>query len=319
MDTAVDYMAIHREVCSKIKKRFTRKANIAQKSETLGQLRSQLRRQEADAYAGLFSQALARCEQAIGNKLAECDATVAAARSFLEAEKKLRELETPSCEEFLISAISFYNQSIQMRCSQNAPQLGASLCLELATTLLEMNHVDQAISFMDRASDLLHHSPIDALLVMETSASCRLLSDDFTGCLGVLTELLQTLTEQGVYVSSESSQLLGPYRDVAARCEVLRILLLVMLQPSGQHLRSEHSQAIEKIANWDPLSASMPECSFSENLFLHLHSLVTSVQAGDATSVEELQPKIWPLLTPEHNHVVFLLLERMRRCVEEDM
>ena len=39
---------------------------------------------------------------------------------------------------------------------------------------------------------------------------------------------------------------------------ILWIFLVCVLQPSGRHLRSEHSLVIEKFTNWDPLSGSTP-------------------------------------------------------------
>ncbi|CAH6779839.1 LOW QUALITY PROTEIN: 40-kDa huntingtin-associated protein-like [Phodopus roborovskii] len=105
---------------------------------------------------------------------------------------------------------------------------------------------------------------------------------------------------------------LGAFADVLVRCEVSRVLLLLLLQPPPAKLLPEHAQTLEKYS-WEAFdghgqgqdsSGQLPE-----ELFLLLQSLVMAAHEKDTEGIKKLQVEMWPLLTAEQNHLLHLVLQ----------
>ncbi len=95
-------------------RRFLRRPNVSEANEAFSRLSRRLRDDDEPAYEALCQLAVARCEQSVGNGPAEAEALVAASRSFLRAEEKVRGVGCPSFEEHLAAAIHSYNHAIRL-------------------------------------------------------------------------------------------------------------------------------------------------------------------------------------------------------------
>lgn len=103
---------------------------------------------------------------------------------------------------------------------------------------------------------------------------------------------------------------LGAFSDVLVRCEVSRVLLLLLLQPPPAKLLPEHAHTLEKYS-WEAFDSHGQEGSgqLPEELFLLLQSLVMAAHEKDTEAVKALQVEMWPLLSAEQNHLLHLVLQ----------
>jgi len=138
-------------------------------------------------------------------------------------------------------------------------------------------------------------------------ASCKIDTKDYEGALSVLTEMSYLTQERG---SGSSGKPMGVFSDILARCEVTRVLLLMLLQPTPQRIRPEHAQTLEKYA-WESTDENNPVEYIDEDLFLLLQSFMMACQSRDFDSLHSLQTELWPLLSPEQNHIVHLVLQEL--------
>ncbi|XP_014317628.1 factor VIII intron 22 protein-like [Myotis lucifugus] len=110
--------------------------------------------------------------------------------------------------------------------------------------------------------------------------------------------------------AAPSPAVLGAFSDVLVRCEVSRVLLLLLLQPPPAKLLPEHAQTLEKYS-WEAFDSQGQESGgqLPEDLFLLLQSLVMATHEKDTEAVKALQVEMWPLLSAEQNHLLHLVLQ----------
>uniref|UniRef100_A0A8C7JGP3 Coagulation factor VIII associated n=1 Tax=Oncorhynchus kisutch TaxID=8019 RepID=A0A8C7JGP3_ONCKI len=226
-----DFLMRYRAVSNKLKKRFLRKPNVAEASEQFGQLAKELKQQDCLQYAAFCDLAMARCEQTLFNAPGEALALTDAARLFLLSEKENRALQAPGFDEHLQAALNCYSFAIKVYIEMNQPVMAASLSLELGNALKEMNRPGEAIVHYQRAAELQTQQPIESLLSMGEMATCKILTRDYDGALSVLTEMQLMCQERGLQLPGTSTPV-GAFLDIVAKCEISRVLLLMLLEVS---------------------------------------------------------------------------------------
>nr|XP_048312095.1 40-kDa huntingtin-associated protein-like [Myodes glareolus] len=187
-----------------------------------------------------------------------------------------------------------------------------------------------------------------ALQALGDAASCQLLARDYTGALALFTRMqrlalehgghpvqhpeppgpqppppgsqqrpgsaptlpLPLLPDQAPGSAAPSPRTLGAFADILVRCEVSRVLLLLLLQPPPAKLLPEHAQTLEKYS-WEAFDSHGQDSSgqLPEELFLLLQSLVMAAHEKDTEGIKKLQVEMWPLLTAEQNHLLHLVLQ----------
>ncbi|XP_038639757.1 40-kDa huntingtin-associated protein [Scyliorhinus canicula] len=304
-----DFLLRYRAVSNKLKRRFLRKPNVAEASEQFGQLAKELRQEECLQYAGFCNLAVARCEQTLFNAPGEALALTDAARLFLQAQKETQKLQCPGFEEHLQAATNCYSFAIKVYIELNQPVMAASLCLQLGNALKEMNKPAEASVPYQRAAELQSQVPIERLLSLGKVATCKIITRDYDGALAVFTEMQLLAQEKGLQVPGTCTPV-GAFMDVIARCEVSRVLLLMLFQPPPQKLLQEHAQTLEKY-DWESFDSHNQVNYLPENIFLLLQSVVMACQEKDLESLKVLQVELWPLLTPEQNHLLHLVLQEV--------
>ncbi|XP_076075099.1 40-kDa huntingtin-associated protein-like isoform X1 [Mytilus galloprovincialis] len=315
MERDVDVLGKYRNVTNKLKKRFLKRPNIAEGIEQYGALAKSLRQQECPQYAGFCCLAQARCEHTLVNAAGEAQALTEAARAFLEAEMNNRDIKCPSFEEHLTAAINCYSHAIRVYIENNNPSLAAALCIELGNALQKLERPGEAMAHFQRAAELQSQmktygifSPLECLQSLGLVATCKIEMRDYDGALGVFTEMAYLAQERGG--SSTTGKPIGAYCDILARCEVCRVLLLMLLQPTPQRIRPEHAQTLEKYA-WETTDDTITAQFLSEDLFLMLQSLVMACQSRDFPSLRLLQKDLWPLLSAEQNQLLHLVIKEL--------
>ncbi|XP_072444536.1 40-kDa huntingtin-associated protein [Chiloscyllium punctatum] len=172
-----------------------------------------------------------------------------------------------------------------------------------------MNKPGEASVHFQRAAELQSQVPIECLLSLGKVATCKIITRDYDGALAVFTEMQLLAQEKGLQVQGTCTPV-GAFMDVIARCEVSRVLLLMLLQPPPQKLLPEHAQTLEKY-DWESFDSHSQVNYLPENVFLLLQSVVMACQEKDLESLKVLQVELWPLLTPEQNHLLHLVLQEV--------
>ncbi|XP_077102509.1 40-kDa huntingtin-associated protein isoform X2 [Siphateles boraxobius] len=290
-----------------IKRRFLRKPNVAEASEQFGQLAKELKQQDCPQYAAFCNLAMARCEQTLFNAPGEALALTDAARLFLASEQETRALMAPGFDENMQAAMNCYSFAIKVYIEMNQPVMAASLSLELGNALKEMNRPGEAIVHFQRAAELQIQTPIEALLSLWEMASCKILTRDYDGALAVLSEMQHMCQERGLQLPGTNTPV-GAFMDIIAKCEISRVLLLMLLEPPPQKLLPEHAQTLERYA-WESFDSHSQVNFLPENVFLLLQSVVMACQEKDTESLKALQTELWPLLSAEQNHLLHLVVQ----------
>ncbi|KAF6028314.1 F8A1 [Bugula neritina] len=308
MDRNTDYIALYKSTAAGLRKRFLKKPNVAEGRDQFASLAKNLSQQDCPSYAGFCSLAQARCEHGLGNFPSEIQCLVDAGRYFVLAEKQTSDLLCPSYQENLSAAINCYEHAIKVSVDSGEPSLAALNCQELAAVLLDFKKPGEASIYYQRAAELLLQNPIECLQNMKKVASCKINEEDYEGALTVLTEMQFMAQERGGVTDSEKP--LGIYTDILIHCEVTRVLLLMILQPTPQRIRPEHAQTLEKYAwhnNSEDQNYILELMGF--DLFLLLQSLVMSCQSNEIDELHALQTEIMPKLGQEQNELLNNIVE----------
>lgn len=308
MDKEIDVLGKYRSVSNKLKKRFLKRPNVAEGSEQYGALARTLAQQECPQYAAFCHLAQARCEHSLANPAGESEALVKAAREFIKAETETVGLKCPSFQEHLTAAINCYCHAIRVHIENKNNALAVSLCLELGNALQKLDKPGEAIVHFQRAAELQSQSPLDCLVALGHLATCKIKTKDYDGALGVFTEMAYLAQESGG--SSVTGKPVGAYCDILARCEVTRVLLLMLLQPTPQRIRPEHAQMLEKYA-WDPSEDYNTAYFLDDDLFLMLQSVVMACQSNDVEALQTIQVDLWPELSAEQNEVLYQVIREL--------
>ncbi|XP_057574046.1 40-kDa huntingtin-associated protein [Hippopotamus amphibius kiboko] len=344
---AGDFLARYRQVCHKLKRRFLRKPNVAEAGEQFGQLGRELRAQECLPYAAWCQLAVARCQQALFHGPGEALALTEAARLFLRQERDARQrLACPAAYgEPLQAAAAALGAAVRLHLELGQPAAAAALCLELAAALRDLGQPAAAAGHFQRAAQLqLPQLPLAALQALGDAASCQLLARDYSGALALFTRMQRLAREHGSHpapppppgpppppqpgagaapapplallppgagpAAAAPAATLGAFADVLVRCEVSRVLLLLLLQPPPAKLLPEHAHTLERYS-WEAFDGPGQDASgpLPEELFLLLQSLVMATHEKDTEAVKALQVEMWPLLSAEQNHLLHLVLQ----------
>jgi len=307
MEKDSDVLLKYRAVTNKLKRRFLKKPNVAEGSEQFASLAKQLKNQECPQYAGFCHLAQARCENSLTNSAGEAQALTDAARSFLQADLSERALNIPGFQEHLCAAINCYSHAIRVNIENKQIALAASLCLEVGNVLRKVGKAGEAIVHYQRAAELQSQNALCCLAALKMVAKCKLETRNYEGALSVLTEMAYLCHERGG--SPHGGRPIGAYCDLLAKCEVDRVLLLLLLQPTPQRIRPEHAQTLEKYT-WDSCD-SITELYLGEDLYLLLQSVVMACQSHDLASLRALQKDLWPMLDPEQNELLHLVIQEL--------
>ncbi|XP_053931684.1 40-kDa huntingtin-associated protein-like [Cuculus canorus] len=306
-----DFLSRYRLVSAKLRRRFLRKPNVAEAAEQFAALARELRAQESLPYAAWCQLAVARCAQSLFHGPAEAAALAEAARLFLRQERDLRQRLAlrGGFGEHVAAAQSCGAFAARLHLERGQPAPAAGPCLELAAALRDTGRPARAAAPLQRAAELLAAArlPLEALRCQAERASCLLLGRDYAGALAALTRA-QALAGAGAAG--------GACPELLARCEVSRVLLLLLLQPPPAKLPPEHARTLERYC-WGGSGAGPGPGGgagaaggpLPPELFLLLQSAVLACQEKDARALRALQAELWPLLGAEQNHLLHLVLQ----------
>ncbi len=146
-------------------------------------------------------------------------------------------------------------------------------------------------------------------------AECDVEAGDYHGALADVTEVA-AMAEQ-----ASGNELESVYADTLARCEVLRVLLLLLIEPTAHNMSPGLTQVMEKYA--EPAAAPLEESSeeveravrfLGEDMFALLQSLVMAAQTRDTGAALELEDYLAPRMAndPMQRALLRRLVKSMR-------
>ncbi|XP_046425842.1 40-kDa huntingtin-associated protein-like [Neodiprion fabricii] len=294
-----EFLVQYHAISNKLKKRFLRKPNVSEACDQFSALATQCEQKELWQYAGLCWLAAARCQGTLGNASTEASLLARAGRQFLTAEKKNVMIGCPAPgQENVQAAVSCFGHSLAR--TQNQPgssMAAAGLALELATALGSSPAGSQQL----RRAISIHATPQSLGML----ASTHIKQGDYVTALSVLSELAE-LVEANVGGGNTAT---GNNCDILHRCEVSRVLLLLILQPTPQRLAPSLAQLLEKYAWVEESSNAGP--GMSEDEMLLLQSLVLACQSQDYQALLELEGELWPYLDTEQKELLRKLVQTL--------
>ncbi|XP_076281989.1 40-kDa huntingtin-associated protein isoform X1 [Lasioglossum baleicum] len=295
MADTLDFLTKYHNISNKLKKRFLRKPNVAEASDQFGLLAAECEQKELWQYAGLCLLAAARCQGTLDNVSFELNFLIKAGREFLVANKKDKDIGCPSMgQENTQAAISCFGHALA-RCQNQTgfSTMSAGLALELAIAL---GPTPAGIQQLRKAIDIF-----PTVKAISTLVSYHIKQGDYVSALQILNEFVEFIE---IYINTGAK---GNYSVILHRCEVTRVLLLLILQPSPQRLTPSLAQVLEKYA-WIEETPNI-DFNMSEDELLLLQSLVLASQSHDYQALLELEGELWPYLDAEQRELLHKLIQ----------
>ncbi|XP_060521285.1 40-kDa huntingtin-associated protein-like [Cylas formicarius] len=288
----------YRVISGKLKKRFLRKPNVTEASESFVKLGQQCESQDLPSYAALSWMAAARCEGSLGNIPGETSYMIRSARQFLNAEEKDFStgcVRVPS--DNLQAGLSCFNHAA-IRCPEECT-IPVGLELEIVEFLKRIDRNEYIETYIRNSVEISEGRPKAKIHSLDLLGSHFISSGDYVAALKSYLEVSDTLCQ--FHDSGYKSELL-------LKCEVNCVFLLLILHPVPQKLSPKLGKILEKYAWGDKNDKSIESCHMSEKMFLLLQSLVIMCQSFDTNGLTELEGEFWPLLSNEQKDLLRLLV-----------
>uniref|UniRef100_A0A1E1XUW4 Factor VIII intron 22 protein n=1 Tax=Amblyomma sculptum TaxID=1581419 RepID=A0A1E1XUW4_AMBSC len=256
----------------------------------------------------MCSLAAAKCEQSMGNTAAEAQALAQGARQFFTAEADSHALLCPSIDEHLSAAVHCFSRAIDLYVQLQEPSLAAALCAEAGQCLRSIDRAPMAMSYLQRAVHLQNRCAMGYVDALQELAACQIETGDYSGALASFTEVYVIAQERSML----GGRSMGAMATILASAEVMRLLLLLVLQPSTQRMPVEHAALLDRYLYDSPDEITPSKPSYlSEDVFLLLRSLVMAFESKDRESVRLLQSHLWPLLKAGENELLHEAVDRL--------
>ncbi|KAL1115981.1 hypothetical protein AAG570_005476, partial [Ranatra chinensis] len=275
-------------------RKFLRKTNAAEPSDQFAQLACRCERCDLCQYASLSWYAVARCEASLGRAPQQASALASAGRQLLLAEKRA----VGGCREQLSAGLSCLREAERLWADD--PETGRSL-QSAASSAQSASTLSDSIPAYTRAVQALDKSPHNRLHALSRLASVKISLGEYDSALSIFSDIVST-------VRSVTAKPFGVYNDTLIRCEISRVLLVLLLRANSQKLSPDLVELVEKytwIGKTDPDTIIL----LGEELFLLLQALVMSCQSQDAESAQRLESDLWKHLSAEQKDMLRIILD----------
>ncbi|XP_001598992.1 40-kDa huntingtin-associated protein [Nasonia vitripennis] len=293
-----DFLSRYHIISNKLKKRFLRKPNVSEASEQFEALAVSFEQKELDQYAGWCWLAAARCQATLENQISEINLLARAGCQFIIANKKNKDIGCLSInKEDLQAAINALNHALT-RCNnqQGFEVLSSGLAMKLS---MNLGANSEGIEYIRKAA---HSNPsVQAINIL---VSYYIKQGDYVSALQVLTELVEMIENH------LGSRAISNYKNVLHKCEISRVLLLLILQPTPQRLAPSLVQLLEKYA-W---AEDSPVPNMMEDEMLLLQSLVLACQSHDYEALLALESELWPFFDSEQKELLQSLVQTFSKA-----
>lgn len=175
-----------------------------------------------------------------------------------------------------------------------------SLNLEIIESLKNLNRKDSLEFYLKNIVDVSKNSLDTQLFCLDLLASHYIETNDFTSALETYTEMATLL---------ENSPLNGARSDEVLKCEINRILVLLILRPAPQKLAPNLAQLLEKYTWGDQSDRNIKACGMPEVLFVLIQSLVLTCQSLDTSALPRLEGELWRYFSKDQKCLMRTLVD----------
>ncbi|RZC40572.1 hypothetical protein BDFB_002189 [Asbolus verrucosus] len=296
--TGSEILDQYRNISNKLKRRFLRKPNVTEACESFSSLGKHCETSELPAYAGMCWISAARCEGSLGNIPGETSCLVRAARQFLAAEEKDHSLGCPSpSQENLEAALGCYAYA-SSRYPEDCP-IPIGLSLEIVEFLKKVGRNADIEEHLRNAMELSGDNLDTKIYCLQLLASHYIEMRNYTDALNSFNEIASILDRLPVN---------GARSEILLKCEISRVLLLLILRPAPQKLSPNLAKLLEKYTWGDQNDKTLKACAMSERMFILLQSLVAVCQSLDITNLDHLESELWKLFGNEERELLRILV-----------
>ena len=219
-------------------------------------------------------------------------------------------LKIPSMDFQLTAADQCFCKAAKLHEEQGREQLAAGLYLELAEAYRSMKRPLEALHYYQKAVTLSREHPVEIIQAKLKVASCYITTKDHHNALLVLSDIVNIAKEH------DHGQL-NIYQDVQGNVEILRVLLLLIIEPSSHNTSPHMLSVLDKYrVTEDTLDFESKVSPYlSDEVCILLQSLVIAVDSLQVDSVLYCEDQLEPLLTDEQNSLLRILVKQTQRKV----
>lgn len=297
--TGYDVLDQYRNITSKLKKRFLRKPNEGEASESFAALAKQCESQDLPQYAALSWIAAARCEGSLGNVVNETSYLLQSARHFMgaeEADVNIGCISVPT--ENLQAGLSCYTHASTRYGEDSLIPVG--LDLEIVDFLERIGRTECIETYLNSSVQLSSGSEDTHVHCLDKLASYFTSKGDYVPALHTFQEIakfVETLTSNGHRC------------EMLLKCEINSVFLLLILRPCPQNIPAHFAKIVEKYTWGDQNDPSLQACKMPGKLFILMQSLVISCQSLDASSLVDIEFEFWEFLSTEQKDLLRRLVK----------
>ena len=208
----------------------------------------------------------------------------------------------------MTAAVSCYIQAAKLQEEQGRAQLGGGLYMELAEAFWRMKRPIEALPHYQRAASLFGSDTVCVISAKLKVASCYIATPDYHNALLLLSEVAALTSEQ---------EHLHLFDDVQREVEILRVLLLLIIEPSTHNTDPSLLSVLEKYRvmdeGYDPETRICPHLSVE--LSILLQSLVMAVESLETNSVLYIEDELVPLISDQQRSLLRVLVRQTLRKV----
>ena len=312
MDPKIDHVESLRTIYNKLKRvRFggvvtSRKPKYAEAALDFQSLSRQFRQENCLEYAGICLIQSSRCFQELKSSTSELQTLLEAATLFLDSELQLHENHLLSYEENLSLALSAYQLAQKNLREQNERYLAGLITFQVALHLeaLEKNQESERLFAMALESfqDLFSIQ----ISIYQRLINIRIDNEKYNLALQTTTNLIERLMRNSSTNDLSSRRLLASY-------DIIRLFLLLILQPHPQRLRVDYAKTLDAYT-WESYEKlNIPMSYIDETLFSLLQSITLAVQARDLTHIDQLEYDLnqHSQINSRHIHLFHVLKQKI--------
>ncbi|KAK9888208.1 hypothetical protein WA026_000476 [Henosepilachna vigintioctopunctata] len=297
--TGIEELDHFRSISKKLKKTFFKKPNETEALDSYTTLAREWENSGLHSYAGLCWTAAAKCENSLGNATGEVTDLVKSARQYASAEENnVRVGSVRFGFDNLQASLNSYSSAAAKY--EKKSSLVVTLNLEVVEFLEKIGRGDLAEDYLKEALNHCSNGG-DFMKVhcLNLLAKKFIEEADYLPALNTFTEIHNSVVKLPPNAA---------YADILLKCEISRVLLLLILKPPPQKLTPELAKILERYTWGDRNDDSLKNCKMSEYLFVLLESLVTTCQSADKSYIVDLEGQLWPFLDVNQKTLLHILV-----------
>jgi hypothetical protein len=310
MDPSIDHIERLRTIYSKLKKvRFgvvtSRKPKYGEAALDFQSLSRQFRQENCLEYAGLCLVQSSRCFSELKSSTSELQMLLEAASIFIEIELQLNESNTISNHENLSLALSTYQLAQKNLRDQNERYLAGLITFQVGLHLEMLEKFQESERLFSMALDSFQDLLSIQICIYQRLVNIRIDNEKYNLALQTTTTLIERLVKSSINDIS--------YRRLLASYDILRLFLLLILQPHPQRLRADYAKTLDAYT-WESYEKlNVPMSYLDETLFYLLQSITLAVQARDLKHIEQLEYDLnqQTQINSRHIHLFHILKQKM--------